>query len=152
MKLHYLLIWIFLNILILLAIAIYPACSNAEGIKLMTATTSAPVEPQEAPQIELDWFKERPTIKQLVYINFANNPAMIRTIKCESEFRQFDSKGRPLISPTRDVGVMQINHIHWPEAQKLGLDIFYSPEDNIEMGKIIYKRQGINAWVCYTKK
>jgi hypothetical protein len=74
---------------------------------------------------------------------------MLSVVKCESNFRQFNSDGSPLVSPTSDVGVMQINQVHWSRAEELGLDIFYSTNDNIIMGKIILDEQGHNAWTCH---
>lgn len=70
-------------------------------------------------------------------------------VACESHFRQFDKDGNPLISPTNDVGVMQINIPTWAEkAKDLGLDIYHSERDNIIMGRIVYDEQGISAWTC----
>lgn len=57
-------------------------------------------------------------------------------------------KGHPLRSKTADVGIAQINQVHWPEAKALGLDIFNSADDNLKMAQIIYKTEGINAWTC----
>lgn len=74
-------------------------------------------------------------------------PEMVSIIRCESNFRQFKND-IPLLSPTSDVGVMQINRVHWARAKSLGLDIFNSVDDNIIMGKIIYDEQGVGAWVC----
>ena len=79
-----------------------------------------------------------------------DDPLLWRILKCESGHRQFDKYGKPLISPTSDVGLMQINQVHWTEAKKLGLDIFNSVDDNITMGKLILKRQGYKAWTCYS--
>ncbi len=73
---------------------------------------------------------------------------MVEVVKCESNFRQFIN-GHPLLSPTSDVGVMQINQVHWLRAKSLGLDIFNSMEDNITMGKIILKESSLKAWSCY---
>jgi len=92
-----------------------------------------------------------PTIRDKVAEAFKDEPKMLPTIGCESNFRQFDSRGKPLRSPTSDVGVMQINQVHWGEAKKLGLDIFYSEDDNIKMGRIIYESQGLEAWTCSKK-
>ncbi len=75
--------------------------------------------------------------------------AMDGVVACESHFRQFRSDGTPLISPTDDVGVMQINIPQWGEkAKALGLDIYHSERDNIIMGRIVYDEQGIGAWTC----
>lgn len=70
-------------------------------------------------------------------------------VSCESHFRQFRNDGTPLISPTDDVGVMQINRPTWlAKAKALGLDIENSTRDNIIMGRIVYEEQGIGAWTC----
>jgi hypothetical protein len=76
---------------------------------------------------------------------------MLTTINCESGFKQFNSDGTPLMSPTSDVGITQINQVHWSRAKELGLDIFYSTNDNIIMGKIILEEQGHNAWTCHSR-
>lgn len=88
------------------------------------------------------------TTYEIVAEAFADNPRMIDVIRCESNFRQFHN-GVPLVSRTSDVGVMQINQVHWPRARALGLDIFNSIEDNIAMGKIILREQSISAWTCH---
>jgi len=80
-----------------------------------------------------------------------DSQVMKNIAKCESGFRQFEEDGTHLISPTSDVGLMQINQIHWKRAKSLGLDIFNSPIDNWEMGKLIYKERGFSAWACYKK-
>lgn len=95
------------------------------------------------------------TIKEKIESNF-EDPRMMDVVHCESGnkanyARQFDSRGKPLMSLTSDVGVMQINQVHWRRAKSLGLDIFYSVDDNIKMGKIVYEEQGIEAWVCNRK-
>ena len=90
------------------------------------------------------------SIKEKISQIFENR-RMIDIGYCESHFRQFDAKGQPLMSNTSDVGVMQINQVHWKRAKSLGLDIFNSVEDNIYMAKIIYEEQGIGAWSCNKK-
>lgn len=77
--------------------------------------------------------------------------SMIPIIRCESSFEQFWPNGTPKVSKTSDVGVMQINRVHWQEAKNRGLDIFNSAEDNIKMGKILYDEAGgVSPWVCST--
>lgn len=96
------------------------------------------------------------SIKEKVSLAFQDDPRMVDVITCESNHNQFMDDGRPLISKTSDVGVMQINQVHWSQAKKLELDIFYSIDDNIKMGRMIYDTQGIEAWNaiksdCYKK-
>lgn len=100
---------------------------------------------EEAPKITVEL-----TTKEKVLLAI-NDRRIIPTIECESHFQQFRN-GKPLISKTHDVGVMQINlKTHAKEAELLGLDIYHSIDDNIAMGKIIYERQGIGAWTCSRK-
>lgn len=87
------------------------------------------------------------TIREKIEATFWDSPKMMDIIGCESGFQQFKD-GKPLRSGTSDIGVMQINQVHWQEAKKLGLDIFNSASDNIRMGRIILEKQGISAWVC----
>lgn len=87
--------------------------------------------------------------KELALREFGHNEAMVRVIECESNFRQYDKNGNPLIGFTGDVGIMQIAPQYWlEEAEKLGHDI-YTAEGNIAMAKVILERQGINAWACH---
>ena len=89
---------------------------------------------------------EKPLTKQLILQYLP--PDFIAILTCESNLQQFDRKGRPLLSDTSDVGIGQINRIHWGEAKELGLDIFNSEEDNLKMAKIIYESEGVHAWTC----
>lgn len=91
------------------------------------------------------------TIEQKVEQTF-NDPRMLKIIQCESQWRQFELDGTPLISKTSDVGLLQINQVHWDRAKELNLDIFNSVDDNIKMAKIIYDEQGITAWTCFNRK
>lgn len=88
------------------------------------------------------------TIREKVQIAFGSTSPMMAVVQCESGFQQFKG-GAPLQSPTSDIGVMQINQVHWQEAEKLGLDIFNSVDDNIKMGQIVLEKQGLTAWSCY---
>lgn len=74
---------------------------------------------------------------------------MVAVVKCESNFRQFDSDGTVLLSSTLDVGLFQINlKAHLKQSQKMGLDIINSMEDNYTYAKHLYDEQGETPWVC----
>lgn len=67
--------------------------------------------------------------------------------RLESGDRQFDSNGNPLISPTGDVGYMQLNLRTWePLSKEMGLQIRTSAKDNVEMGLWIYTHYGVKPW------
>lgn len=86
-----------------------------------------------------------PTVQEKILATF-NDPRMVNVLYCESRWKQLNKDGTPLISKTSDVGISQVNQIHWEEAKKLGLDIFKSEADNLKMGKRIYDKEGIGAW------
>jgi hypothetical protein len=120
---------------------------------------AAPAEAPEAPVVPVEVPKEAkttiPTTNEKILLTF-KDPRMIKVLTCESQLKQFKVDGTPLVSPTSDVGIAQINRIHWSRAKELGLDIFNNEDDNLKMAKIIYDEQGIEAWsafqnACYYK-
>ena len=60
-------------------------------------------------------------------------------ISCEGGFDKIKT------SPTNDVGPMQINKIHIPEAEKMGLNI-YKHDDNIHYGIYLMSEKGLKPW------
>lgn len=115
-------------------------------------TVQAPV-PLEAPGSPVE--APKTTSKEKVLLIF-KDPRMVKVLTCESGLKQFRKDGKPIISPTSDVGIAQINKYHWKRAKNLGLDIFNNEDDNLKMAKIIYDEQGIDAWsafenACYFK-
>lgn len=68
--------------------------------------------------------------------------------QCESGLNQFEPDGTVLISRlgTDDRGLFQINYPIWGSlSQELGIDL-HTQEGNMQMAKVILKRQGLNAW------
>jgi len=63
---------------------------------------------------------------------------------CESGLRQYD-EGQVLISETADVGIFQINQVHWDNAEALGIDI-ETIDGNIEYAKILKNQRGTKDW------
>lgn len=92
------------------------------------------------------------TVVDKIKATFPEEPRMVDVLWCESHYRQFDEFGEPLISDTSDVGLSQINQIHWNEAKKLGLDIFNDVDDNLKMARLIFDMQGIKAWYALESK
>ena len=83
---------------------------------------------------------------------FANLPvAFQKTIICESGGNQFTSKGKVLVSPTKDRGIMQINApVHEKKAKSMGWNID-TTEGNLAYGYWLYQREGLYPWVCARK-
>lgn len=87
-------------------------------------------------------------IENYVRREFSNTPILVEIARCESTFRQFDSKGKVIrgLVNRADVGVMQINEkYHSEAADKLGTDI-YSVEGNVAFAKYLYKKYGTSPW------
>lgn len=69
----------------------------------------------------------------------------------ESGGVQFTASGAPLMSPTHDYGIMQINKAWIPTAKKMGLDVVNSASDNVEFGIWLYTTLGPTQWTTYKK-
>ncbi len=79
---------------------------------------------------------------------FADMPVLSEVARCESEFRQFDSKGHVVRGKAdrNDVGIMQINErYHLDRAETLGYDI-YTLEGNMAYARYLYETEGTKPW------
>jgi hypothetical protein len=92
-----------------------------------------------------------PTPQEIVEFYFKDKANIALAIaQCESGQQQFKKDGTVVRSDTRDSGFFQINDIHLPEAQKMGLDVKNSLYDNIIMAKHIYDTAGsFKPWTTY---
>lgn len=75
---------------------------------------------------------------------------MVLVLECESGFRNYDSDGKVIVSPTGDYGFGQINLKTWSsDAKKMNIDITkmgYS--DGLIMIRWVMKHGGIKNWSC----
>lgn len=72
---------------------------------------------------------------------------LICIVQHESGGNQFTANGDPLVSPTNDVGVMQLHIPSWLSlSKKMGLDIVNNAEDNIKFGIWLYDKEGGGPW------
>ncbi len=97
------------------------------------------------------------SVEQYVRVYFADAPVMVAIAKCESRFRQFDSKGSVLRGEVvkDDLGVMQVNlHYHGDVAERLGLDL-YTIQGNVAYARYLYEKEGTTPWAsssaCWKK-
>ena len=97
------------------------------------------------------------TFRVYVEQSFADVPILADVARCESEFRQFDSRGHVIRGTVdrNDVGVMQINErYHLDGAEALGYDI-YSVEGNMAYARYLYETRGLKPWnaskACWSK-
>ena len=69
-----------------------------------------------------------------------------KIVWCESRYNQnalhINSGG------SSDVGIWQINSVHFAEAKRIGLDIKNSADDNTTFAIILLKKYGTKPWVC----
>lgn len=122
------------------AIASTPTVEAASVTKIPTEVTAKPIA----------------SVEQYVHTYFSDTPILAKVAKCESRFRQYDSKGNAMRGMVKeDVGVMQINeYYHKDTAEKLGLDI-YTLDGNIAYAKYLYEKEGTAPWsaseLCWSK-
>lgn len=77
---------------------------------------------------------------------FPDAPGMVEIARCESTLRQLKADGTLLVSPTNDVGVMQINRAaHAATAARLGIDL-NTTEGNLEYARLLYGWNGYGDW------
>lgn len=90
---------------------------------------------------------DKPDVEYKIRMAFPEDwETMLAVANCESGLRQ------NIVSHTNDYGLFQINEKSWDSvAQGMGLDYKNNIDDNIKMAQHVYKVQGRNAWVCYTK-
>ncbi len=123
--------------------------TSTEGAKATTTVQEA--IPDDHPLITL-------SVEAYVRDYFKDAPILAEISRCESTFRQFDSKGNVLRGRVNkdDIGVMQINkYYHEEDAEKLGFDI-YTLDGNLGYAKWLYSKYGDNPWVhsskCWVKQ
>jgi hypothetical protein len=132
-------------LLIIISLLLLGIARKALSIKTVQAdiSTSTPQSVSQTPVSTL----EPLSIKERIAKDFS--PHMAKVVECESHFRQFDSDGTVLLSPTLDVGIFQINlKAHLKQSQKMGLDIINSEEDNYKYAKYLFDLYGEKPWVC----
>lgn len=112
----------------------------------------SPSETSKTPPQSVEIVKDDRSIEQVIKDEFkAEWKVMVAVAKCESGMQQFGKDGKVILGKvnSNDVGLMQINTSFWgEEAKKLGHDI-YTVEGNVKMAKVIYERQGLNAWLSH---
>jgi hypothetical protein len=88
------------------------------------------------------------SVEQIVREYFAETPILAEVARCESRFRQFNSRGTVLRGEVNssDVGLMQINlYYHKKEALKQGFNLF-TVDGNLAYGKYLYEKEGLAPW------
>ncbi|MBI5133783.1 MAG: hypothetical protein HZA81_00105 [Candidatus Taylorbacteria bacterium] len=141
--------------LVMLASAFLPAVDMTKAGKTDAISTSATSTVAQA--IPGDQFLPIVSVEAYVREYFKDAPILAEIARCESTFRQFDSKGNVIRGKVNsgDIGIMQINkYYHEESAEKLGYDI-YSIDGNLGFAKWLYGKYGDAPWVhsskCWSK-
>lgn len=133
--------------LLLLASAFTPGTAKAVAdAKDNTATSDVASATEEA--ISSDHPLTSVSVEAYVRDYFKDTPILAEIARCESTFRQFDSKGNVIkgIVNKSDIGVMQINtYYHGENAALLGYDL-YTIDGNLGFAKRLYAKYGDSPW------
>ena len=96
-------------------------------------------------------------VEKFINDYFADIPVLAEIAKCESRYRQFNSKGDILKGRKNsyDRGVMQINVLyHADTAEDLGLNL-NNLDDNVAYARYLYGKFGAKPWMsssaCWAK-
>ncbi len=136
----------------MLASAFSPMTSKAVT-DAKAATTTATEVTTVVEEIAADHPLTSVSVEGYVRDYFKATPILAEISKCESTFRQFDSKGRVVrgIENPDDIGLMQINlFYHGETAEKLGYDVF-TIDGNLGYAKYLYSKYGDAPWVHSSK-
>ena len=88
------------------------------------------------------------SIEETIKLAFPEAPeTMVAIAKCESSLRQFELDGVTALKgrASSDVGVFQINYVHWERAERLGIDL-HTLEGNIAFAKLLFDNRGTGDW------
>ncbi len=122
------------------------AKTSASTTDAQATTTVSEAIPDDHPLITV-------SVEAYVRDYFKDTPLLAEISRCESTFRQYDSKGNVLRGKVNkdDIGVMQINKMyHEEDAEKLGFDI-YTLDGNLGYAKWLYGKYGDSPWVHSSK-
>lgn len=87
------------------------------------------------------------TIEEKIAAEFGEHAPIMREIaRCESTIRQHNEVGGPIENPvTHDIGIFQINPIHFNEFAKLGISI-YTVDGNIQAARVLFDQSHLAPW------
>lgn len=139
--------------LLMLASAFSPMTTSQAIADTKDATTTAAEATTTVEALPADHPLTSVSIEAYVRDYFKDAPILAEISKCESTFKQFDSKGHVVrgIENSADVGLMQINTFyHGETAEKLGYDI-YTIDGNLGYAKWLYGKYGDAPWVHSSK-
>jgi len=105
--------------------------------------------PKEVKAEDYEPLSDPKNVEKFINDYFTDIPILAEIAKCESRFRQFNSKGEVLKGDKNsyDRGVMQINVLyHNKTAEKLGLDV-HDLDGNVAYARYLYEKQGARPWL-----
>lgn len=123
----------------------------------LVGNSGIPFAPTTAPEMmevrETTKETKSMTVEEYVRTYFSDIPVMTEIAKCESRFRQYDSRGVVLRGEKNilDRGVMQINeYYHNENSEKLGYDIL-TLEGNTAYARHLFEKYGVKPWKSSSK-
>lgn len=142
--------------LLMLASAFSPSAGKMVA-EAQTATSTGTQATSTVNEIVVDQPLTSVSVEAYVRDYFKDAPILAEIARCESTFRQFDSKGNVIKGEVNDddIGVMQINTFyHGESAEKLGYDL-YTIDGNLGFAKWLYGKYGDAPWIhsspCWKK-
>lgn len=129
-----------------------PVLASADTI----STTTAPlvtVNKQETTVKNRFLTQKQLELEKIAKEYFKDDPILVKIAGCESQFRQYDSKGDTLTGRVNkgDLGLMQINkYYHAEKAEELGFDLNHV-EGNMAYAQYLYDREGSKPWNSSSK-
>jgi hypothetical protein len=115
------------------------------------------IQPEEVRSEDYQPITDSKNVEKFLKDYFADLPLLAKIGKCESQNRQYNSRGDVLRGKANvyDRGVMQINILYHQEtAEKMGLDL-NKIDDNVAYARYLYEKYGAKPWMssspCWSK-
>ncbi len=113
--------------------------------------------PREVKSEDYQPITDSKNVEKFLKDYFADIPILAEIGRCESQNRQYNSKGDVLKGRknTYDRGVMQINVLyHQKKAEEMGLNL-HDIDDNVAFARYLYEKFGTKPWMsssaCWSK-
>ena len=130
-----------------------PIVANADTTESTTTAPFVTVNKKEITVKNRFLSKEQLELEEKAKVYFKEYPILVKIAACESQFRQYNSKGETLKGKVNkgDLGLMQINkYYHGEKAEELGLNL-ETIEGNMAYAKYLYEKEGSKPWLSSSK-
>jgi len=133
------------TVIVLLGIGLGVLISYALMAQAEMIVCQAPIIEIEQKEVKIEVKYTKGNIIEKIEESFPDAPIMLEVARCESQYKITAHNTTQNKDGTTDGGIFQLNSVHDPELNRLGLNKF-DPDDNIKFARILFDRHGLQPW------